>query len=73
MPVEILVSVVDHMARLQTRGERRLTKFVVAPMATAPVHMNHPVTQAAPLAYLGGASIATLDEDSRGQYHHSQL
>ena len=48
------------------RGE--LTKLVVAPMATAPVHMNHPVTHAAPLAYLGGASIATLHEDIPGQF-----
>lgn len=56
------------MALIKTpEKERELTKLVVAPIATAPVHMNQPVTHAAPLAYLGGASIATLHEDSPGQ------
>lgn len=41
------------------RVRRVLTKLLTAPIATIPVHINQPVTQAAPRAYLGGARMAT--------------
>lgn len=36
-------------------------RFPVAPLASIPVIMNHPVTQLIPLAIFGGASTATQE------------